>query len=1007
MASNVSLLVAFVPLAKCNFITSFYSDSLASNQQTSFATSEITSLSRIRNLSILLNNIKAFYENVLDQILVLQLPDIINIALNCNDDLVSSITQDNPFYGLISNYSLNINCDDMRIFLLLILGCAVQCEQKEIFIEKITQLDVSIQHSIVDCIQQITDNPESVFLVSEWAQPPADEAEKERLYTIFVDHISRLTKERDQLYQRVVDLSSELYNLTFNSNDLSNINSVSMKNLSSSNSSLSNNINHCDQKSHYLVELADVKSKLRRQQQELEEKNEIVVELKEVIEQNKEFCNKLRHENLELTQEARTAKAYRDEIDVLNERVRKIDRLEAEVQRYRDKMNELDYFKSRVDELREDNRILGETKNMLEEQLDASRKRSEKMPELEEKILKLNAYGNELNLQRELDRNQIERLIEEITHLRQEKKLANEELSKVQLELTDLRTQIRLNNESSIVKSEAEEGNLFEQINQDANKRLIKLEHENQKLQNLLEDYKNNFVDIDSLMSLFRDLGCNTTTHNKEQKGDKDGTDSGFNSNKSKIEKLNELKESIEMLKINQNNYKCLENSKLELERELSEFKSKLYDEQEKYETLERNYTHSCAENQKFQRIIEQKAKKIAEYMSDLEAIECENQMLVANTDSLKLSLKKLNDLEIEMTNLESDKHRLDQERKSQEKEISRLKSSIESKDKIIDDNVNRIGSLELENKRFKKDLDTNGQLSAKFKEIEKENKDLTNVVTVQKNTLVTLQQDLVTEKLRTQKFADEFGKIIETINKLCIENGFSDLKSDLCHIIDNGISENLSFIVSTFFRNVMEKCMAQKDTEISELQSDLECLRANNGEMQSVINCLKRQLNIDEESDMKSSLSSLNELQRKIIFLEDESKSLKSELNNRNELYNEMMIKNEMTESKVTQLNERNSELLSDNTKLEVENSLLKSQNTSLESQTVELQEQMASIQDSIDKLQEKCEEYESTHKLLMDDNDSLQEIHQQLTGLLHLLAYLNLWDIFLLLFCFCFSGL
>src|SRR5699024_3300923 len=129
-----------------------------------------------------------------------------------------------------------------------------------------------------------------------------------------------------------------------------------------------NTANHCDQKSHYLVELADVKSRLRRVQQELEEKSEAVVELKEVIEQNKEFCNKLRHENLELTQEARTAKAYRDEIDVLNERCRKIDRLETEVQRYRDKMNELEFFKSRVEELREDNRILGETKTMLEEQ---------------------------------------------------------------------------------------------------------------------------------------------------------------------------------------------------------------------------------------------------------------------------------------------------------------------------------------------------------------------------------------------------------------------------------------------------------------------------------------------------------------------------------------------------------------------------------------------------------------------------------------------------------------
>jgi hypothetical protein len=58
---------------------------------------------------------------------------------------------------------------------------------------------------------------------------------------------------------------------------------------------------------------------------------------------------------------------------VVRERAEKVDKLEAEVQRYKDKMNDIDFFKSRVEELREDNRILVETKEMLEEQLSNSR----------------------------------------------------------------------------------------------------------------------------------------------------------------------------------------------------------------------------------------------------------------------------------------------------------------------------------------------------------------------------------------------------------------------------------------------------------------------------------------------------------------------------------------------------------------------------------------------------------------------------------------------------------
>ena len=82
-------------------------------------------------------------------------------------------------------------------------------------------------------------------------------------------------------------------------------------------------------------------------------------------------------QNLELAQEARAAKAFRDELDIIKERANKVDRLEAEMQRYKDKVADIDFFKSRVDELREDNRILIETKDMLEEQLTSARKRGE------------------------------------------------------------------------------------------------------------------------------------------------------------------------------------------------------------------------------------------------------------------------------------------------------------------------------------------------------------------------------------------------------------------------------------------------------------------------------------------------------------------------------------------------------------------------------------------------------------------------------------------------------
>ena len=40
--------------------------------------------------------------------------------------------------------------------LLLILGCAVQCEQKELFIDNIKTLKIDVQHEIVDYIKDVS-----------------------------------------------------------------------------------------------------------------------------------------------------------------------------------------------------------------------------------------------------------------------------------------------------------------------------------------------------------------------------------------------------------------------------------------------------------------------------------------------------------------------------------------------------------------------------------------------------------------------------------------------------------------------------------------------------------------------------------------------------------------------------------------------------------------------------------------------------------------------------------
>ena len=228
---------------------------------------------------------------------------------------------------------------------------------------------------------------------------------------------------------------------------------------------------------HAMVEVAEYKAKLRKLRQQLEEKTEQWSELREELEKLQEMTDKLKSENLELCQDARAAKTYRDELDVLRERAEKVDKLEAELLRYKDKMNDIEFFKSRVEELREDNRILVETKEMLEEQLASSRKRCEKILELENDIIRFKGDIERLQHERENDRSKIKELMEENSALLLSQKNSVSE------------------SQSLLAEMEAMKGNysgsdlniLSEQLGKDAVSRVHRLELDNQRLQRELE----------------------------------------------------------------------------------------------------------------------------------------------------------------------------------------------------------------------------------------------------------------------------------------------------------------------------------------------------------------------------------------------------------------------------------------------------------------------------------------------------------------------------------------
>ncbi|KAL1486087.1 hypothetical protein MTO96_031541 [Rhipicephalus appendiculatus] len=624
--------------------------------------------SRLRNLNMLLHNIKVFYEEVLEQVLVMHLPNVVSIAKATFDESSEQ---------------------ELSRLLLLMLGCAVQCGRKGRFIEAIRRLDLATQASLAEAIASITDNPDSVW-TRDWGRlETLPEADRPRMYATLVRHVATLSRQRDSAAQRLV-------NLTLEQESSGSADGPGDQVWGGSDAPSPQAAD-----SRLGVELADTKAKLRRCQQELEEKLEVLSEQKEELSQLKEAIARLRQENLELVQDARTAKAYRDEIDILKEKVLKLDRLESEIQRYKDKMSELDFFRSRVEELREDKRILGETKAMLEEQLEGSRRRVEHAVQLEAQLLKARARLSECTLERDLDRSQVQKLLEQNAQLRLEHQATLDENVQLQGELQRLRAQ---------ATSPRTENSLLEQLNTDAETRALHFELENRRLQVLLDEMKAQVEESPTKKEL--QAQCALANERLEQ-----------------LEQENATKE--QQHESDRHRIAGLESEKAELQRQLE---------------ISKNEAGCPRVGPSFR---QQKQRM---------------QSCSLRWSRSRASSKGMHSIELEGADLETWLHRAEQERRSLDREASRLRSSLQAKDQSLDELSSRVSTLERENEQLRKEAQKAAASAAHNQDLEHRCQELSQKASLEAKALSDLRQELVEEKLRNEQLTSELDRIATSL---------------------------------------------------------------------------------------------------------------------------------------------------------------------------------------------------------------------------------------------------
>lgn len=868
---------------------------------------------RLRNLNMLLHNIRVFYEEVLEQVLVMNLPNVVSIAKATFDESSEQ---------------------ELSRLLLLMLGCAVQCGRKGRFIEAIRRLDLATQASLAEAIASVTDNPDAVW-TRDWGRLEAlPEADRTRMYATLVRHVATLSRQRDSVAQRLVNLTLE------QESNGSTDGSTGGEQLWGGGDAASHQVSD----SRLGVELADAKAKLRRCQQELEEKLEVVSEQKEELGQLKESIARLRQENLELVQDARTAKAYRDEIDILKEKVLKLDRLESEIQRYKDKMSELDFFRSRVEELREDKRILGETKAMLEEQLEGSRRRVEHAVQLEAQLLKTRARLSECTLERDVERSQVQKLLEQNAQLRLDHQATLEENGHLQGELQRLRSQ---------AASPRTENSLLEQLNTDAETRALHFELENRRLQVLFDEMKAQMEESPTKDELQAQCAiANERIEHLEQE-----------------KATQEQQQSTQLRRIAE-----LESEKAELQRQLEIIKG----ECAKMEEVEKAALSSSLEAQRLQKALDASQARLSACRTELQATEAENGRLQSTLQSLKGQLQRLHSIELEGADLEAWLHRVEQERRTLDREATRLRTTLQAKDESLDALSSRASLLERENEQLRREAQQQTSSAAQVRELEHRCQEVSQKAALEAQALGDLRQELVEEKLRNEQLASELERIATSL----------ELTTSLWKTQRENSRETQQSPGETTFtplfslektKAVLEEVenLSAVSAEDKRSKADREALLPKSTEL---IECVPELSNsVDRDKLISKKVLELKDsilaLEKKNQCLEEEAWRLRSQLQ-------ALQEHTASLQGRATSGEQRHLGLQAQHAQLQVEAAYLGSQHTALQQTVSELQEQLAKAQAHRDQLSGEKSELVQARENLLRDHQVLEKLHEQLSA-------------------------
>uniref|UniRef100_A0A8C2TNG8 Hook microtubule tethering protein 3 n=1 Tax=Coturnix japonica TaxID=93934 RepID=A0A8C2TNG8_COTJA len=257
-----------------------------------------------------------------------------------------------PDVNLIGEHA---DAAELGRMLQLILGCAVNCEQKQEYIQTIMMMEESVQHMVMAAIQELM-SKESPVSVGNDAYLDLDRQLKKT-----TEELNEALSAKEEIAQRCHELDMQVAALQEEKSSLLAENQILMERLDQSDSIE-------DPNSHAGRRHLQLQAQLEQLQEETFRLEAAKDDYRIRCEELEKEIAELRQQTEELTTLAEEAQSLKDEIDVLRHSSDKVAKLESQVESYKKKLEDLGDLRRQVKLLEEKNTVYMQNTVSLEEE---------------------------------------------------------------------------------------------------------------------------------------------------------------------------------------------------------------------------------------------------------------------------------------------------------------------------------------------------------------------------------------------------------------------------------------------------------------------------------------------------------------------------------------------------------------------------------------------------------------------------------------------------------------